>query len=71
MDFLPRDFMGSFSHPLVKEAFRLKLGGLIAIGFGIMVLILSFFESVRTILKSSDRIKAMSECLTMLLLIIF
>lgn len=43
IDFLPEEFVSSFSNPLIREAFRLKLGGVIAIAFGILIFLLSFF----------------------------
>jgi hypothetical protein len=42
-DFLPGKIVSFFSNPIIREAFRLKLGGVIAIAFGILIFVLTFF----------------------------
>lgn len=72
IDFLPSKIGNNLNNgSMIHQAINLKLGGLIAIGFGGLILVLSLFESARTIIASSNKTKALSQCFTMALIIMF
>lgn len=71
VDLLPQKITSPFSNEIIVQALHLKIGGLIIIGFSWLIFILCLYVTIITILQSKDKTRAISECLTILLIIAF
>ena len=67
-DFLPEFILSTFNGSIITSLFKMPIGGLIAYYFGILVLSMTIFEIIRTIIKTRS-IKSLKDLFSLFVLL--